>query len=349
MKKRTRLVAVILILAMVVTAVPTGIALLGGGGGITNEQREYALSEASQLSATSWMSAIPDGTKLTSITIPGTHDSATAHITPGYFLQCQKLGISDQLDAGFRYLDIRLALDEAKDGTDSLKFIHSFGSCRKSGSPFSGTLHLDDVLADVYRFLDANPSETVIFAVKDEGGDDDPARFEETFFKYLDADADRWYTDNTIPMLGDVRGRIVLATRFEDVNGEGDSRMGLVTHWSQQDNKEIIDDPVEVAMLNDGEQLYVQDRYKYAIKDKWEAFVYTMQNSMAGDITLQLNFLSTSGSGSAGHPKAYAKTLNSQLLSTDLSRYSDTDDLGVLIVDFGEEALARHIFAINID
>ena len=344
MKKRTRLVAIILILALVVTAVPTGIALLGGGGGITSEQREAALSESSELAAASWMSAIPDGTRITSLTIPGTHDSATAHITPGYFLQCQKLGFSDQLYAGFRYLDIRLALDEAKDGTTSLKFIHAFGNCRKSGSLFSGTLHLDDVLPQVYQFLSENPTETVIFMVKDEGGDDDPAKFEQAFFDYLDDDAEMWYTQNEIPAIGDVRGRIVLATRFEDVNGEGEDRMGLTTHWSQQENKDIIDDPQEVTAINDNAQLYVQDRFKYGVSDKWAAFAQSMKECQAGDVVLSLNFLSTSGSGSAGHPKAYAKQLDSQLLNTDLE---SGRSLGVMIVDFGEEALARHIFAQN--
>ncbi|MCR5099691.1 MAG: hypothetical protein K6B14_12205 [Lachnospiraceae bacterium] len=345
MKKRTRMVAIILILALVVTAVPTGIALMGAGSGITSQQREDAMAEASQFSAASWMSAVDDQMKLTSVNIPGTHDSATAHITPGYFLQCQKLGISDQLYAGFRYLDIRLAVDEDKEGNVSLKFIHAFGNCRKTGAPSSGTLHLDDVLSDVYAFLDANPSETVIFVVKDEGGEDDPAAFETAFFSYLDQKPDKWYTANTIPTIGEVRGRIVLATRFDDVNGEGEDRMGLITHWSQQENKEVIDDPQEVVPINEGEMLYVQDRFKYGVQDKWAAFAQSMNESMAGDIVLSLNFLSTSGSGSAGHPKSYANTLNAQLLNTNLETGRC---YGVIIVDFGEEALARHIFASNI-
>lgn len=346
MRKRTRLVAIILILALVVTAVPTGIALMGGGGGITSGQRDAALAEASQYSASSWMSAIDDNTKISSITIPGTHDSATAHITPGYFLQCQKLGFSDQLYAGFRYLDIRLAVESGKgENPDQLKFIHAFGDCRKSGSPFSGKLHLDDCLNDVYAFLDANPSESIIFCVKDEG-DDDPAVFEDLFFKYIDDNPEKWYTKNEIPALGDVRGKIVLCTRFDDVNGMGDEKMGLTTHWSQQENKEPIEDPQEVAVIYGDVQLYVQDRFKYGIQDKWSAFVSALDNCMAGDIVLSLNFLSTSGSGSAGHPKSYAKTLNAQLLSTGLNK---GNCYGVVIVDFGEEALARHIFATNID
>ncbi len=347
MRKRTRLVAIILILAMVVTAVPTGIALLGGGTGITEGQRQAALSEASELSAASWMSAIDDGTKISSVTIPGTHDSATAHITPGYFLQCQKLGFKDQLYAGFRYLDIRLSLVEGKNGKeDRLKFIHAFGTCRKGGLPFSGTLYLEDALADVYEFLDSNPTETVFFTVKNEGSDEDLDRFESAFFGTIDKDPERWYTKNSIPTMGEVRGKVVLATRFDDVNGEGEDRMGLYTHWSQQDNKEVVNDPAEVCSINDSEQLYVQDRFKYSVNDKWGAFAQTKDESMAGDIILSFNFLSTSGSGSAGHPKAYAKELNAQLLNTS---FEPGKSYGMIIVDFGEEAIARHIFAANFD
>ncbi len=76
------------------------------------------------------------------------------------------------------------------------------------------------------------------------------------------------------------------------------------------------------------------------------AFATAMNESMAGDIVLSLNFLSTSGSGSAGHPKSYAKTLNAQLLDTSLETGRC---YGMLIVDFGEEALARHIFASNFE
>ena len=60
-----------------------------------------------------------------------------------------------------------------KDIKDFLKkdnFIlkHNFAKCKKERSIFSTPLTLDDVLEDIYTFLDKHPSETVIFCAKKE-------------------------------------------------------------------------------------------------------------------------------------------------------------------------------------
>ena len=93
----------------------------------SNEEKELPAS-------TDWMAELSDESSLSSITIPGTHDSATAHIFPSFFLQCQKLEFAQQLEAGYRYLDIRVALEETENGDNKLKFIHNFGTCKQKGS-----------------------------------------------------------------------------------------------------------------------------------------------------------------------------------------------------------------------
>ncbi|MCR4674127.1 MAG: phosphatidylinositol-specific phospholipase C [Lachnospiraceae bacterium] len=298
------------------------------------------------ISATDWMSNISDDTYLSSVTVPGTHDSATAHIFPSFFLQCQTQSFKEQLNSGYRYLDIRLALDETEEG-EKLKFIHSFGTCKKGSSflqLFSETLYLEDALEDIYEFLDEHPSETIIFCVKSENSDDDPSVFESKFFEAIDENSSKWYTENEIPSLGDVRGKIVLATRFEDVNGLGETRTGLHFNWSNQDNKEAIIDTQEVTMITESNQLWVQDRYKYNVETKWDAIVESLENCQAGDETFSLNFCSTSGNGYAGHPKKYARILNKNLLDYE---FSSQTSYGVIIVDFGNEELARHIYSTN--
>ena len=304
-------------------------------------------ADSNEIASTDWMASVSDDMYLSSITIPGTHDSATAHIFPSFFLQCQSLDFDEQLEAGYRYLDIRIALDETEDEGTKLKFIHNFGTCKKDDSflqLFSETLYLDDVLEDVYTFLDEHPTETVIFCVKAENGDDDLSVLENTFFDLLDQNASKWYTENEIPTLGDVRGKIVLATRFDDVNGEGESRTGLHFSWSEQNNKEAVVDTQEVTMITDTNQLWVQDRYKYNVEMKWDAIVESLENCQAGDETFSLNFCSTSGNGYAGHPKKYARIINENLLNYELS--SNTS-YGVIIVDFANEEVARHIYSSN--
>ncbi|CRJ82845.1 hypothetical protein BN1708_009048 [Verticillium longisporum] len=53
-----------------------------------------------------WMRAIPDDANITSLSIPGTHDTLTFDIRDELF-QCQNNNLSAQLRAGMRYLDVR--------------------------------------------------------------------------------------------------------------------------------------------------------------------------------------------------------------------------------------------------
>ena len=307
---------------------------------------ELAETKEVDYAATDWMENLADETYLSSVTTPGTHDSATAHIFPSFFLQCQRLSFKEQLEAGYRYLDIRVALEETDEGTE-LKFIHNFGTCKKEKSfmnLFGDNLYLEDVLSDVYAFLDEHPTETVMFCVKAENSKDDVSKVESEFFKLLDKNPDKWYTKNEIPTLGDVRGKIVLATRFADVNNEGEDRTGLHFSWSEQNNKEAVADTQEVTMITDRNQLWVQDRYKYNVEMKWDAIVESIENCQASDEIFSLNFCSTSGSGYAGHPKKYARIINNQLLAYD---FTPQTSYGIIVVDFANEEVARHIFNTN--
>lgn len=315
-------------------------------GAMAEELDEEPAETESEFEATDWMANVPDDMFLSSVTIPGTHDSATAYIFPSFFLQCQSLGFKDQLESGYRYLDIRVALDETEDGT-KLKFIHNFGTCKTKKSflnLFGDTLYLEDVLSDVYAFLDEHPTETVIFCVKAENADDDVSKVESEFFKVLDQNTSKWYTKNEIPTVGDVRGKVVLATRFKDVNNEGENRTGLHFSWSEQNNKEAVADTQEVTMITGTNQLWVQDRYKYGVDMKWDAVVESFENCQASDETFSLNFLSTSGSGKVGHPKKYARILNKQLMEY---QFKPQTCYGIVIVDFAKEKEARHIFSAN--
>lgn len=70
----------------------------------------------------SWMASLPDQLPLHQISIPGTHDSGSyckpklaidedepLPINIRYEAQCQSWSITDQLRAGIRYLDLRVA------------------------------------------------------------------------------------------------------------------------------------------------------------------------------------------------------------------------------------------------
>ncbi len=296
---------------------------------------------AEMIQTTEWMMNIPDDTRLSSITIPGTHSSGSAHVFPGYFLQCQKLSIADQLVRGYRYLDVRLAIDN--NGKQAkLYFKNNIGDCRKKGFIFSGKLYFNDVLEQIYAFLQAHPSETVIFSVKDEDPKDDAKEFESLLFSEIRKNRDRWYLHNSIPSLGAVRGKVVLASRFSDVNTYGDT--GINLNWESQDNTDPVDLPYEVGSINGTQKIWVQDRYHYNTEEKIDAVQDMIANVQADDATFTLNFLSTVGDGWMTHPKHYADIVNDALLKTKL--YPNTS-YGVIIVDFGTKDIAQHIYMSN--
>ena len=64
------------------------------------------------------------------------------------------------------------------------------------------------------RFLNRNPSETLLVSVKEEHRPRNNSRsFEDTFRSLVEGDS-VWWLGEDLPTLGDVRGKIVLLRRF---------------------------------------------------------------------------------------------------------------------------------------
>ena len=283
-----------------------------------------------------WMAQLPDYRLLSEITIPGTHDSGTQYVQLAFFSKCQALSISEQLEAGFRYLDIRLGLDE--DGVFQL--MHGFTKC-KTGAFSSEALRLSAVLSDCYAFLDAHPTETVIFAVKQEHGDELVRVFEETLDANIQAEESHWLLTDTMPTLGQARGKLVLLRRYEDAADLGE-RAGIPFLWANQNGSSNTD--LNAAREDNGSySLWVQDRYEFGTEDKWNAFTAGMdaaRDRVSGDIAV--HFLSTKGTMAYGHPWSFAKTLNRRLMEANLALD------GWVIVDFASAPLAERIYSTNL-
>lgn len=158
-----------------------------------------------------WMGELDDARALSSLSLPGTHNSPTCH-TALPSVRCQAVGVRPQLDNGVRFLDVRVS---ANADNDDLTLVHS-------AFPISltGARRLDaHLLADVYAFLDANPSEAVLVSLKREGtgkgNDAQLSRYLHDSPRYLGGDnARRWFTEPRIPRLGEVRGKCILVRRF---------------------------------------------------------------------------------------------------------------------------------------
>lgn len=278
-----------------------------------------------------WMAALSDETYVSQLVIPGTHDSATNYVQLAYFSKCQALSIEKQLEAGFRYLDIRLG-----DGENGLKLMHGFTSCTKGPWPWSSALMLSDVLKECYDFLDAHPTEFIVFCVKHEHGDSSESAFHEALMAELEKDPGRWYFGASLPTVGEARGRLVLLRR----TGSPDAA-GISFDWHDQGGFEDASKNTELN-TNHNCSVYVQDRYEYEAEEKWAAFIAGVEGSEVSYDTAALNFLSTKGNAKYGHPFKYAVPLNEKLLELEGESIS-----GWVIVDFASAPLAEHIYKNN--
>lgn len=164
-------------------------------------QSGTALQAAATVYLNNWMSAIDDSRNLSSLSIPGTHDSGARFEPIGGTAKCQNLTIADQLNNGIRFLDIRCRhIDDA--------FAIHHGSIYQN-------MNFDDVLTACKTFMQAHPTEAIIMSVKEEYNASNTTRsFEATFDSYVARYPGLFSLTATMPTLGDARGKIVLLRRF---------------------------------------------------------------------------------------------------------------------------------------
>ncbi|KAF4468861.1 1-phosphatidylinositol phosphodiesterase precursor [Fusarium albosuccineum] len=154
-----------------------------------------------------WMAELPDDVPLSSLSVPGTHDTMTYEIGTEV-LQCQNWNISTQLMAGVRYFDIRARVRD-----DALHIYHANGY---TGFSF---LHVLEQMSD---FLDKYPSETIIMRLKQEGNGigKNTITFEDAFNHYAFGDHLYNYSSSqSLPTLGEIRSKIFVLENFRNKLG----------------------------------------------------------------------------------------------------------------------------------
>jgi 1-phosphatidylinositol phosphodiesterase len=270
-----------------------------------------------------WMSLVDDTTPITDMTIPGTHDSGAMYEPFSGTAKTQDLGITEQLNIGVRYLDIRL-----RHYQDSLVVHH--------GSIYQH-LNFDDVLIEATAFLAEHPTETIFMQVSEEYEAYNNTRtFEETFVTYETNEeyADFWWTHSYLPELGDVRGKIVLLRRF---SGSFWTSGGIsVTGWSDNDEFDLYD--------TRSTRIHIQDYYKVKSttnNNKW-GVIYENLTNASTDTTESLFINFTSGYRSIiGIPNipSVADDINDRLVDyfDGVSGVSS----GILVSDFTSETLTK--------
>lgn len=293
----------------------------------TNSGASYPLS---------WMSHLSDSTPLTTISIPGSHDSGSTKSVADIAGICQDTTLEDQLDFGVRFLDIRLVNYQSK-----LVVCHGF---------INQDLAFSNVLSTLSKFLTAQPTETILVSVKEEAkAIASTVSFEKLLSNEIKDSKVSFSLERTLPTLGAARGKAILLSRYENNTMGVDCYQG----WADPDDATSAN----TFTLDNGYPLQVQDHYKLTDATTKENEISSMLSlsqtyQMKRDLpvplvadTLYLNF--ASGYLFKGFPPSYsisiAKTINPWLVTT-LPNYDCT---GVVIMDFVTPELCMTVYQRN--
>ena len=149
----------------------------------------------------SWMQSIPDSTKLTQMTIPGTHNSCALHGI--CCARTQTWSLPEQMNAGLRYFDIRLRLYN-----NTLRAFHDFVDQIDT---------FDIILNYALNFLEQNPSESIIMQiVKEYKVENCSKSIQEMYDEYTKDIKDKIVDFNKKDeiKMGDIRGKILMVKIF---------------------------------------------------------------------------------------------------------------------------------------
>ncbi|KAL5604157.1 hypothetical protein BROUX41_002142 [Berkeleyomyces rouxiae] len=277
-----------------------------------------------------WMASIPDNIPMSSLSIPGTHNSVN-YATGQRQLQCQNNDLEEQFKAGIRYLDISARADPF---WELLKVYGTGG-------------RLDYSVANIFisaaDFVEQHPGETIIMHVNnDRMRSSDDATFEKCMTKYFkssnmmsDKVKDRLYTPDhnnvfSIPTMGEIRGKIVI---LEDFATKTPGRFGIP--WK---SSEVIVTDVKLPITHIN-MLYTWNKVKSALKDtrkdKTKKLHITHMNAAPGSIAAH----------AAGGTTTMGKGLNDRL--GERLKAGKVGRTGVVVMDFPGRFLVEQIIGLN--
>jgi 1-phosphatidylinositol phosphodiesterase len=275
-----------------------------------------ARADEAPIDLSRWMAGLADDAPLSAITIPGTHDSGArfggaapvVDFVTALWVQAQNWTLTQQLNAGVRFLDVRPHAEP--DGT--LRIHHMF---------VDEQLSLTDVLRECVAFLAANLTEALLMRVQQEASTMPEPQFVAAFDRHVgEADAgDRLYRDPTIPQLQAVRGAIVLMpNNLPSLGG---------ISWSS---------PL-VSIEDDWDMGYLTPAQ--AVERKWHSVITSLDAAATTADKITISFVSANGA--VVPPRFLTDILNPRLQQEVARRRGAAKagrSMGVVLVDFVDGA-----------
>lgn len=272
-----------------------------------------SVTAAQEISNSDWMRKLPDKTPLQKISLPGTHNTVALHEPFPGVAACQNLKLAEQLDSGVRYLDLR-----CRHLNDKLHLYHGI---------INQHLTFTDALVTIEAHLKKHPSETIILSITEERRAKENTRpFLATLKTHLNAN-NCWLKD-TLPSLGQARGKMILLRRFRT-----NEKFGIpATNWKSNTGHST-------------KLLHIQDHFHPAdIDQKWRAIEKTFK--IKPSKKLLLNFTS----GYVDSSFAISITKLSTPINKKLTTYLSTAKKrphGIIITDFITPEIAQAILSLN--
>lgn len=281
---------------------------------------KYVEKDVGGYDRSDWMADLADDAFINEISIPGSHDSCALFEPILYIARCQDRTVTDQLNMGVRYLDIRANVVR--------------GDLVISHGPIFQGISFDSIAEQCYKFLIKNPSETIVFSLKHELLSlDRHGEFAKLFTQKLERHRDMWYTENRIPRLSEVRGKIILLNRVGELNIGIDASQ----NWTQNGFSSIEHRDF---------RLNIQDCYKLgSVEEGWKIakdYFHTLTKESDGKKNLSINF----HSGILSLPNV---TKVAQHVNAEFIKYAKTQvkHFGIAVFDFITPEICDIIISAN--
>jgi len=219
-----------------------------------------------------WLRSIPDNRQVTSLSLPGTHDSAAINAYMHTPFACHYASLTGQLYSGIRLLDIRVSIKE-KNGAFEYHTCHG-------NLPGNEYQLLVLAMDEIGKFLKQNPTEFVAMTLKvdDWNNVSNPEARERALKRLKDLLAPYpTFISKSIPTLKDVRGKIYPLNRIEN-----SLRFGAAVDWVNNTPGSWAPDTTERSF-----PVYVQDHWNLTTADiKFKDFTDAWKHAADGKMLL---------------------------------------------------------------
>ncbi len=301
-------------------------------------------AEAGEYPNQDWMASVEGNRPISTLNIPGTDASASRYVFPFVTKQSQDTSLNEQMKNGYRVFELNVRVEGNSDGEyQKLVLCDGSSDCRQSAYFLDTGISLSDAVIAAREFMNAHPSETIIYIVTQAFEKDDPAVIEQLVSNLIEKNHNLFYTSNRIPNLDSVRGKIVLCRRYADALELGENFSGMNFTWQDQAGKTILANPAEQFYINTQDAVMVQDRYNYDKDNKWNAVRSLLDQPSAQEHVLVFNSLGCRG-GMIPFVRLNAKSLNENFRNYTLTEGAP---YGMILFHFADSTLADQVIRSN--